>query len=403
MRVFRGAELPIRRSRGYAPYPVHLGIDTIPLLACGAELKNTFCLTRGPYAFLSQHIGDLENVETLEAYQMAITHFERLFRVRPRALAYDLHPDYLATRYALQRAEREGLPGIGVQHHHAHIAACLAEHRQSGPVIGVAFDGTGYGEDGAIWGGEFLVADFSSYQRMAHLTYVPLPGGDAAIRRTYRMAWSHLYHAFGAIWPEIPSLGQVNSVEQQVVERQITTGLNAPPTSSMGRLFDAVSALCGICLKATYEGQAAIELEMLADPAEEDAYEWPLPDITEESPWTVDPAPVIQAIVSDVRKGVRVATIAARFHNTVATMVAEVCQRLRAVTGLNEVALSGGVWQNVMLLERTLARLEGAGFKVYTHRLVPPNDGGLALGQAVVAHYRISKLTVNGSVASGGK
>jgi hydrogenase maturation protein HypF len=403
VRVFRGAELPIRRSRGYAPYPVHLGIDTTPLLACGAELKNTFCLTRGPYAFLSQHIGDLENVETLEAYQMAIAHFERLFRVRPQALAYDLHPDYLATRYALQRAEREELPGIGVQHHHAHIAACLAEHRRSGPVIGVAFDGTGYGEDGAIWGGEFLVADFSGYQRMAHLAYVPLPGGDAAVRRTYRMAWSHLYHAFGATWPEIPSLCQVNPVEQRAVERQITTGLNAPPTSSMGRLFDAISALCGVCLKATYEGQAAIELEMLADPTEEDIYEWPLPDITDETPWMVDPAPVIQAVVSDVQKGVRVATIAARFHNTVAAMVAEVCQRLRAVTGLNEVALSGGVWQNVMLLERTLTQLEAAGFRVYTHRLVPPNDGGLALGQAVVAHYRISKLAVDGSVAVGGK
>lgn len=391
VRVFRGAELPIRRSRGYAPYPVHLGIEAIPLLACGAELKNTFCLTRGPYAFLSQHIGDLENVETLNAYRIAIKHFERLFRVRPQALAYDLHPDYLATRYALQRAEQEGLPAIGVQHHHAHIAACLAEHQQPGPVIGVAFDGTGYGEDGAIWGGEFLIADLSGYRRVAHLAYVPLPGGDAAVRRPYRMAWSHLRHAFGSTWPDVPALRQFNSTERQVVERQLATGLNAPPTSSMGRLFDAISALCGICLEATYEGQAAIELEMLADPAEDGAYEWPLPDAAGDSPWAIDPAPIVRAVVRDVQKGTEVATIAARFHHAVAAMVTEICQRLRAVTGLNEVALSGGVWQNVMLLERTLTRLEAIGFTVYTHRLVPPNDGGLALGQAVIANQRIRK------------
>jgi len=399
VRVFRGAELPIRRSRGYAPYPVHLGAEAIPLLACGAELKNTFCLTRGPYAFLSQHIGDLENVETLRSFETSVAHFERLFRVRPQALAYDLHPDYLATRYARQRATRENLPAISVQHHHAHIAACLAEHQRPGPVIGVAFDGTGYGEDGAIWGGEFLIANLRGYRRAAHLAYVPLPGGDAAVRRTYRMAWSHLRHAFqtsevpgdfGSLVPEVPALRDLNPAERRVVERQIATGLNTPPTSSMGRLFDAISALCGVCLEATYEGQAAIELEMLADPAEDGAYEWPLPDAAGDGPWAIDPAPVVRAVVADVRKGVEVATIAARFHNAVAAMVAEMCQRLRTATGLNEVALSGGVWQNVMLLERTLARLEAAGFTVYTHHLVPPNDGGLALGQAAVANARLA-------------
>ncbi len=389
VRVFRGAELPIRRSRGYAPYPVHLGDEAIPLLACGAELKNTFCLTRGSYAFLSQHIGDLENLETLKAYRQAVAHFERLFRVQPQALAYDLHPDYLATRYALERAEREGLPAVGVQHHHAHIAACLAEHQRSGPVIGVAFDGTGYGEDGAIWGGEFLIADLRGYQRAAHLAYVPLPGGDAAVRRTYRMAWSHLHHAFGEHPPEVPALRHLDPTERRIVARQITTGLNAPPTSSMGRLFDAVSALCGICLEATYEGQAAIELEMLADPAAEEAYDWPLPDEVAPWPWAIDPAPLIRAVVADVRAGEDVARIAARFHNAVARMVVDVCRRLRARTGLSEVALSGGVWQNVFLLERTLTGLEAAGFTVYTHRLVPPNDGGLALGQAAVANARL--------------
>ncbi len=389
VRVFQGAELPIRRSRGYAPYPVHLGDEAIPLLACGAELKNTFCITRGPYAFLSHHIGDMENLETLEAYRRAVTHFERLFRVRPKALAYDLHPDYLATRYALERAEREGLPAIGVQHHHAHIAACLAEHQQSGPVIGVAFDGTGYGEDGAIWGGEFLIADLHGYRRAAHLAYVPLPGGDAAVRHTYRMAWSHLHHAFGESWPDIPTLRGLDPVERRVVERQIATGLNAPPTSSMGRLFDAVSALCGVCQEATYEGQAAIELEMLANPEEEATYEWPLPSATEAMPWGIDPTPVIRGVVADVLAHVPTPIIAAHFHNTLAQMIAELCARLRDVAGIDAVALSGGVWQNILLLKRTLARLESAGFTVYTHRLVPPNDGGLSLGQAAVANARL--------------
>ncbi|HEY63653.1 MAG TPA: carbamoyltransferase HypF [Caldilineae bacterium] len=391
VRVFQGAELPIRRSRGYAPYPVHLGDDAIPLLACGAELKNTFCITRGPYAFLSQHIGDMENLETLEAYRLAVAHFERLFRVRPQALAYDLHPDYLATRYALERAAREGIPAIGVQHHHAHIAACLAEHQRRGPVIGVAFDGTGYGEDGAIWGGEFLIADLRGYQRVAHLAYVPLPGGDAAVRRTYRMAWSHLHHAFGGSWPEVPTLGGLDPTERRVVRRQIERGLNAPPTSSMGRLFDAVSALCGICQMATYEGQAAIELEMLANLEEEEAYDWSLPDGAEAMPWIIDPAPVIRAVVSDIIAGVDPSIIAARFHNAVARMIVGVCRRLREATGIEEVALSGGVWQNALLLERTLAHLKSAGFTVHTHRLVPPNDGGLSLGQAAVANARMEE------------
>jgi hydrogenase maturation protein HypF len=389
-RVFQGAELPIRRARGYAPYPVHMGADTFPLLACGAELKNTFCLTRGPYAFLSQHIGDLENLETMAAFRASVAHFERLFRAQPQALAYDLHPNYLATRYALQRAADEALPAIGVQHHHAHIAACLAEHRHPGPVIGVAFDGTGYGDDGAIWGGEFLLADRRGYRRLAHLAYLPLPGGDAAVRRTYRMAWSYLRHAFGAEWPDLSTLRGCDLVERRVVERQMVAGLNAPLTSSIGRLFDAVSALCGVCLEATYEGQAAIELEMLADPTEDALYDWPLGDPADGNPWALDPAPLIRAIVTDVSAAVAVARIAARFHNTLAQMVTDVCRCLRQSTGIGEVALSGGVWQNVTLLQQTRARLHAAGFTVYIHRLVPPNDGGLALGQAAVADARLT-------------
>ncbi len=384
-RVFQGAELPIRRARGYAPYPIHLGADALPLLACGAELKNTFCLTRGPYAFLSQHIGDLENLETLEAYRSAIAHYERIFRVRPQALAYDPHPDYLASRYARQRAADEGLPAVAVQHHHAHIAACLAEHQHPGPVIGLAFDGAGYGADRAIWGGEFLLADRRGYRRLAHLAYVPLPGGDAAVRHPYRMAWSHLQHAYGDVWPALPSLRTLDPTEERVVRRQIAARLNAPPTSSLGRLFDAISALCGICYAVTYEGQAAIELEMAADEAEAGAYLWPLPTPPADAPWAIDPAPLVRAVVDDLLAGVGIARIAARVHNTLAQMACEVCCYLREITGVREVALSGGVWQNVFLLERALARLRAAGFTVYIHRLTPPNDGGLSLGQAVVA------------------
>ena len=384
-RIFQGAELPIRRARGYAPYPIHLGADTLPLLACGAELKNTFCLTRGPYAFLSQHIGDLENLETLQAYRAAITHYERIFRVRPQALAYDPHPDYLASRYARQRAADEGLPAVAVQHHHAHIAACLAEHKHPGPVIGLACDGAGYGADGAIWGGEFLLADRRGYRRLAHLAYVPLPGGDAAVRHPYRMAWSHLHHAYGDIWPTLPSLQTLDPIEERVVRRQIAARLNTPPTSSLGRLFDAISALCGVCYTATYEGQAAIELEMAADESETGAYPWPLATPPPDAPWAIDPAPLVRAVVDDLLAGVGVARIAARVHNTLAQAASDVCCHLREITGVHEVALSGGVWQNMLLLERTLERLRAAGFTVYIHRLTPPNDGGLSLGQAVVA------------------
>jgi hydrogenase maturation protein HypF len=262
VRVFEGEEMPIRRSRGYAPYPVKLPFSVPTLLAAGAELKNTFCVTRDGYAFLSHHIGDLENYETLKSFEDGIAHFERLFRIKPEIIAYDLHPNYLATRYALERAERDGLKSIGVQHHHAHIAACLAENNWNGdrPVIGVAFDGTGYGSDGAIWGGEFLIADYRSCERAAHLDYMPLPGGDAAIRHPYRIALSYLHQA-GVAWDDdLAPVRAANSNEQAAIHKQIESGHNAFPTSSMGRLFDAAAAICGGRQDVNYEGQAAIEL-----------------------------------------------------------------------------------------------------------------------------------------------
>ncbi len=387
VRVFQGVELPIRRSRGYAPYPVRLSFKAPHILAVGGELKNTFCVTRDEYAFLSHHIGDLENYETLQSFEAGIDHFETLFRIRPEILAYDLHPDYLATRYARTRSERDGIAAIGVQHHHAHIAACLAEHRHSGdrPVIGVAFDGTGYGTDGAIWGGEFLLADYTRFERATHLDYVALPGGDAATRKPARVAVAYLAAADLSLDADLPPMAALSNEERRLVEQQIRTGFNSPPTSSMGRLFDAVASIIGVRQAVNYEGQAAIELEAIADPAESGAYAFEIGE-------TIEAAPLIRSIVADYRAGVDRSIIAARFHNSVAQLIHTVCLKLRAQQGLNQVALSGGVFQNITLLSKTLELLRAADFEIFTHRHVPPNDGGLALGQAVVAHYqRITK------------
>ena len=385
VRFFRGAELPIRRSRGYAPYPVHLSFDAPPILAVGAELKNAFCLTRERYAFLSHHIGDLENYETLQSFEAGIAHLEGLFRIRPEAIAHDLHPDYLATRYAQRRSQEGSLVAIGVQHHHAHIAACMAEHSDEpgARVIGVAFDGTGYGTDGAIWGGEFLLAGYRDFERLFHLDYVRLPGGDAATRKPARAALAHLLAAGVNLEDGMAPLRALSGAEKAAVEHQARTGLNAPPTSSMGRLFDAVASIAGVRHEVNYEGQAAIELEAIADPGEESAYRFELGD------GVVSAAPVIREIVEDVRAGVTAESVSAKFHNAAAEMIAEVCGRIREEHGLPVVALSGGVFQNLTLLAKAAERLEGAGFEVRTHRLVPPNDGGISLGQAAIAALRI--------------
>jgi hydrogenase maturation protein HypF len=381
VRVFEGKELPLRRSRGYAPYPVKLPFAVPTILAAGAELKNTFCVTRENYAFLSHHIGDLENYETLRSFEDGIAHFERLFRIRPEIIAYDLHPNYLATRYALEWAEREGLKSIGVQHHHAHIAACMAEHGLRGdrPVIGVAFDGTGYGTDGAIWGGEFSIADYRGFERAAHLEYMPLPGGDAATKHPYRIALSYLRQA-GIDWmDDLAPVRAASSIERATIRKQIESQLNTFSTSSMGRLFDAVASICAVRQNVNYEGQAAIEFEALADETEQGAY-----------PFEVEGSEIrlkalLFAVVADARSGVPTPLISARFHNGLAQLVLEICEKIRLERGVREVALSGGVFQNMTLLKKTLDRLRGADFTVYTHHLVPPNDGGLALGQAVIA------------------
>jgi hydrogenase maturation protein HypF len=396
---------PLRRSRGYAPFPVRLPCQSPPLLAVGAELKNTFCITREDYAFLSHHIGDLENYETLRSFEDGIQHFERLFRVHPQILAYDLHPDYLASRYAVERAERENLPAFGIQHHHAHIAACMAENALSGdrPVIGISFDGTGYGEDGAIWGGEFLIADYDTYSRPYHLVYVPLPGGDLAVREPWRMSLAWLDHA-GIDWMEsLPPLKYLSESREnpgrllEALKYQLQTGLNAPLTSSMGRLFDAVSALVGVKQMANYEAQAAIELEALAALDEAGHY---LDQISGEEnieqgdqniSHGIDLSAIFYSIICDLQKKVSIPIISARFHNTIAQMVLKICQQLRENNDIDQVVLSGGVWQNVTLLKKTYQLLAQHDFDIYLHRLVPTNDGGLALGQAAIAARRWNK------------
>jgi len=372
---------PLRRSRGYSPFPVKLPFEVPQLLAAGSELKNTFCITNKNYAFLSHHIGDMENYETLKSFEQGIEHFERLFRVKPEAIAYDLHPNYLATRYALQRAQRDNLPAIGVQHHHAHIAACMAEHGLDGshPVIGLSFDGTGYGEDGAIWGGEVLVADYKSYRRRFHLEYFPLPGGDAAVKKPARTALALLW-SLGLDWDErLESVKEFCAEDRTTLRAQLEKKINTPMTSSMGRLFDAAAALAGVRQSVNYEAQAAIEFEALADETEKERYSFGL------SQDKVQARSVVEALVRDVMAGVRISKISARFHNGLAEMAREVCLKIKSETGINEVALSGGVWQNITLLRRTLSLLHEAGFVVYIHHQVPTNDGGLSLGQAVIA------------------
>ncbi len=369
VRIFGGVERVMRRSRGYAPQTLDLGRDLPELLACGAELKNTFCLTKGSHAILSQHIGDLENYETLVFFEETLSNLKKLFRVTPRAVAYDLHPGYLSTKFALAVPD---LPKIGVQHHHAHIAACMAENGLTGQVIGVAFDGTGYGLDGAIWGGEFLVAGYAGFARRAHLRYVPLAGGDAAVREPWRSAVAYL--GPGASIPGVPE------ARVRTVRSMIETVTNTVSTSSCGRLFDAVAAIAGVRREVNFEGQAAIELEAIADPACTGRYPF---EISGEE---LDFRPMIESIV---RGHEPPPVIAARFHHTLAAAIHEMCVRLRTDTALHRVCLSGGTFQNMLLLGLTVRALEDSGFEVFLHRSVPPNDGGLALGQAAVAAARM--------------
>ena len=379
-RTFRGRPMPIRRSRGYVPEPVPVdGGFPRPVLACGAELKNTFCLAKDRRAFVSHHIGDLENAETLRSFTEGIEHFRRLFDIDPQVVAHDLHPEYLSTKYAL---DLDGADLRGVQHHHAHIASCLADNGADGPVIGVAFDGTGYGPDGTIWGGEFLLADLAGFERGGHLAAVPLPGGAAAVRQPWRMAAAYL-------GPEAPDRLEVRRRHQDrwaAVTAMAARGVNAPLTSSAGRLFDAAAAILGVRDEINYEGQAAIELEQLADPAETSAYRAGV--LTGEGRFEACGADLLHALVEDLTNLVPAPVIAARFHHGVAALIEAGCRYLRDRHGLATVALSGGVFQNMLLLNAAVTRLEARGFRVLVHSRVPCNDGGISLGQAVIAAAR---------------
>ncbi len=412
----------MRRARGFAPFPVRLLRRQPPVLALGAHLKNTFCLTSGNYAYLSQHLGDLEDAATLSYLQRSLAHFETLLEVHPEVLACDLHPDYLSSQYAQQFAAERGLPLVRVQHHHAHIASCLAERRLDQRVVGIACDGIGYGDDGCIWGCEILVADLCTYSRQAHLPYLPLPGGEQAIREPWRMAAVYLREAFGPTFPEQLDIEFCRAPQMSwwpLLQKMIAAGVNCPRASSAGRLFDAVAALLGLPHTAAYEAQAAMRLEMIANQAPGNGPGAPLgrtypydlrPQTSDRTSarrsrqrprpaasrtgdhapeqcghLLMDPLPMIPAIVEDLRAGRSASDIAATFHDTVVLMLADAARRVAAAEGLTEVVLSGGTFQNEWILRKLTAELEARRLTVHTHDQVPCNDGGLCLGQALVA------------------
>ncbi len=383
LRVVDGRPRQLRRSRGFVPMPVFLDQELPPILAVGGELKNTICYTRGDTAFLSQHVGDLENIESYGFFGETVHHLGQILEIKPEAIAYDLHPGYFSTQWAKKQT---GLKLIGVQHHHAHIASCMAENRLDGKVIGFALDGTGYGTDGHIWGGEVLVTDYGGFERAAHLEYVAMAGGEAAIREPWRMAISYLRHHFGRdfIARDLAFLRDRNHRSVELICQALEKNINSPLTSSAGRLFDAVSALCGVRSTANYEGQAAIELEMAIDPAGDDA-SYPFEFKDEGGRILIGARPLFEAILADLAGGSSARLISRRFHNGMANALAEVARRVRKRTGLNRVCLSGGTFQNLYLLTKFQSLLQGDNFQVFTHSEVPAGDGGLSLGQAMIA------------------
>ena len=381
-----GQTRPLRRSRGFVPVPVFLNKEVPALLACGAEQKNTICLTKGRQAFVSQHIGDLENLATEAFFQLTVDHLKRILDIAPQWVACDYHPDYLSTQWALRQNEA---PVIRVQHHHAHVAAAMAEHQLEGPVIGLAFDGTGFGDDGTVWGGEVLVADYNGYCRVAHLEAVPMPGSAAAIKSPWRMALAYLNQSYGErLWDlGLPLVNQLPGSEARLVVQMCRQGLNAPLTSSLGRLFDGVAAIVGLRHNVAFEGQAAMELEMMSAKEETGSYpfEW-----HGESQRRIAIAPIIQGVVEDIRGGMPAFLIGAKFHNTLIHGCTRLCVHISKTDKLDRVVLSGGCFQNRLLLEGITRTLTEKGLKVYNHRQVPANDGGIALGQAMIGAAKAS-------------
>jgi hydrogenase maturation protein HypF len=373
VRAVQRRPLILRRSRGHVPGALALPLATPDLLACGAELKSTFCVAKGTRAWVGHHIGDLRNEETLRSFTEGVAHFETLFAVAPQVVAHDLHPDYLSTTYALAR---DGVTHVGVQHHHAHLAAVLAEHGERGPAIGAIYDGTGYGTDGVVWGGELLAGGLDSCERAGHLWPVRMPGGDRAVRQPWRMACAWLVEVLGAAPSPLPG---TDPRSWHAVAELARTGLAAPLTTSMGRLFDAVAALCGVRMEVTYEGQAAVELEAISDRSERGAY--PL-DV---AGGVLDARGTVAAVALQVAAGIDASLVGARFHRAVARATARACADAAGARGLDTVVLSCGVWQNRLLLELTAPLLRDAGLRVLVPERLPPNDGAISFGQAAVA------------------
>jgi hydrogenase maturation protein HypF len=380
---FRKYFLSIRRARGYAPSPLRLPWESPPILSVGAELKNTFCLAKKKYAFMSHYIGDMHNYETLESFEEGISHFTHIFRTNPEFIAYDLHPDYLSTRFAQEWASSHQVPSIAIQHHHAHVASAMAENglEENIPVIGIALDGTGFGEDGNIWGGEFLIANYNSYVRKYHLDYFPLPGGDSAIKKPAKVALAFLWKAKIDWDPDFYCVQHFCAQDLMQLKAQLGYQINTPYSSSMGRLFDCVASLINLRHSINYEAQAAIELEAIADHDEKGVYPFEF-----ESERIITDF-ILQAIIADLQRNVSPSTIAARFHNTIAQIVIEGAVRIRNQYGIKTTVLSGGVWQNMRLWTTSIAALEARGFEVLFHHQVPANDSGISLGQVAIAHH----------------
>jgi len=385
--------LPIRRSRRYARMPIKLVDSGLNVLAIGGEIKSTFCVTKDNYAYMSQHVGDMGNLETLQAMQRCVDHFLQLFRVQPQAVVADLHPGYLSGQWASELARAICVPLFRVQHHFAHVAALMAESKLplGQEIIGCCFDGTGYGTDGAIWGGEFMIANGRSFDRVAQLKYTPLPGGDASIRRPYRVALAQLWAA-GIDWNEnLPCVSACPQEERKLLRQQLEKNLNCAPTSSMGRLFDAVASLLGVRHEVNYEAQAALELEALAArvvyPTDQAGYDFRM---VRKSHIEIDSSDLLRQICGDIEFGVAPSIVAVRFHRAVAKLVVDVCAAVREETNITQVGLTGGVFQNALLLTLSQKRLIAADFEVLTHSIVPPNDGGIALGQAFVTRNRLA-------------
>lgn len=385
-RFMTGKSVMLRRSRGYVPRAIFLQEQLPVVLATGAELKSTVCLTQGDRAFFSQHIGDLKNADVFDSFKLTIAHLQEVLELTPEIVAHDMHPDFYSTRYAEQL---NGIEKVAVQHHHAHLASCLAENGYDGEAIGIIFDGLGYGNDGRIWGGEFLVGDFAGFKRYGHLCNIPMPGGDAAVKEPLRMALSYLVRTYGDDLPQLPLLDRIAPNDLVLYRQMIAKDINSPMTSSCGRLFDGVAALIGLRDTVSYEGQAAMELEQIADTDEEGCYPFNL--WRDDDGFNLGYPALITAIVDDLLAGEPASIISARFHNTMVEVVLSATRLIWSYTGLTTVALSGGVFQNRILTEATVYLLESDGFTVLTHSRVPPNDGGLALGQAVIAATQVAK------------